>query len=76
MKNLSYFGIMLFCVTMACSCASDDKAITEPYTTVTLDGYKYKTDLVATFKGQVGEEVTLGLGVYDPFDIEDRKSVV
>ena len=69
MKNLSYFGIMLFCVTMACSCASDDKAITEPYTTVTLDGYKYKTDLVATFKGQVGEEVTLGLGVYDPFDI-------
>lgn len=60
---------MLFCVTMACSCASDDKAITEPYTTVTLDGYKYKTDLVATFKGQVGEEVTLGLGVYDPFDI-------
>lgn len=69
MKNLSYFGIMLFCATMACSCASDDKAITEPYTTVTLDGYKYKTDLVATFKGQVGEEVTLGLGVYDPFDI-------
>lgn len=69
MKNLSYFGIMLFCVTMACSCASDDKAITEPYTTVTLDGYKYKTDLVATFKGQVGQEVTLGLGVYDPFDI-------
>lgn len=60
---------MLFCVTMACSCASDDKAITEPYTTVTLDGYKYKTDLVATFKGQVGQEVTLGLGVYDPFDI-------
>lgn len=60
---------MLFCATMACSCASDDKAITEPYTTVTLDGYKYKTDLVATFKGQVGEEVTLGLGVYDPFDI-------
>ena len=69
MKNLSYFGIMLFCATMACSCASDDKAITEPYTTVTLDGYKYKTDLVATFKGQVGQEVTLGLGVYDPFDI-------
>ena len=60
---------MLFCATMACSCASDDKAITEPYTTVTLDGYKYKTDLVATFKGQVGQEVTLGLGVYDPFDI-------
>lgn len=69
MKKLSYFGIMLFCATMACSCASDDKAITEPYTTVVLDGYKYKTDLVATFKGQVGEEVTLGLGVYDPFDI-------
>lgn len=51
------------------SCAIDDKAITEPYTIIELDGYKYKTDLIATFVGQVDEEVTIGLGVYDKFDI-------
>ena len=60
---------MLLFATMTYSCASEDKAITEPYTTITLDGYKYKTDLIATFKGEVGAEVTLGLGVYDDFDI-------
>lgn len=69
MKSLSYFGAMLLFATMTYSCASEDKAITEPYTTITLDGYKYKTDLIATFQGEVGAEVTLGLGVYDDFDI-------
>ncbi len=60
---------MLLFAAMTYSCASNDKAITEPYTTIELDGHKYKTDLVATFQGQVGDEVTLGLGVYDNFDI-------
>lgn len=60
---------MLLFAALTYSCASEDKAITEPYTTVELDGYKHKTDLLATFQGQVGEEVSLGLGVYDPFDI-------
>ena len=69
MKKLFYFGSMLFFAALTYSCATDDKAILEPYTTIELDGYKYKTDLVATFQGQVGEEVTLGLGVYDKFDI-------
>ena len=69
MKKLSYFGVMLLFAALTYSCASDDKAITEPYTTIQLNGYKYKTDLLATFQGQVGEEVSIGLGVYDNFDI-------
>ena len=60
---------MLPIATLIYSCASEDKSITEPYTIVKVDGYKYKTDLIATFQGQVGEEVTIGLGVYDDFDI-------
>ena len=31
---------MLLIAAMTYSCASDDKAITEPYTTITLDGHK------------------------------------
>jgi len=69
MKKLSYFMSMLLIATMTYSCATDDKAISEPYTTIELDGYKHKTDLIATFVGEVGAEVTLGLGVYDNFDI-------
>ena len=69
MKKLFYFGAMLLFAAMTYSCASEDKAITEPYTTVYLDGYKYKTDLLATFQGEVGAEVSIGLGVYDNFDI-------
>ena len=69
MKHLSYFGSMLLFAALTYSCASEDKAITEPYTTVELDGYKHKTDLLVTFQGQVGEEVSLGLGVYDNYDI-------
>ena len=38
-------------------------------TIVVLDGKEYETELVATFTGEVGAEVTLTLGVYDPYDI-------
>ena len=38
-------------------------------TIVVLDGKEYETELVATFTGEIGAEVTLTLGVYDPFDI-------
>jgi len=69
MKKLSFYACMLLIATMTYSCATEDKAISEPYTIVELDGYKHKTDLVATFQGQVGEEVILGLGVYDNLDI-------
>ena len=69
MKKLSYFAGLLLLAALTHSCAVDDKAITEPYTTIQLNGYKYKTDLLAAFQGQVGEEVTIGLGVYANFDI-------
>ena len=38
-------------------------------TIVELDGKQYETDLIATFTGEIGAEVSLTLGVYDPFDI-------
>ena len=60
---------MLLMAAMTYSCASDDKAITEPYTTITLDGHKYQTNLLATLQGTVGSEVSILLGVYDDFDI-------
>ena len=69
MKKFSIYACMLLIATMTYSCATDDKAISEPYTTITLNGYKYKTDLLATLQGAVGSEVTIGLGVYDNFDI-------
>ena len=69
MKKLFYFACVLLLATLTYSCTTNDKAISEPYTIVELDGHKYNTDLVATFVGEVGAEVTLGLGVYDNFDI-------
>lgn len=60
---------MLLMAAMTYSCASDDKAITEPYTTISLDGHKYQTNLLATLQGTVGSEVSILLGVYDDFDI-------
>jgi hypothetical protein len=68
MKKLSYFGAMLLFAAMTYSCSRIDKPV-DPSVIIELDGQKYQTDLVATFQGQVGEEVTLGLGVYDDFDI-------
>jgi hypothetical protein len=68
MKKLSYFGAMLLFAAMTYSCSRIDKPV-DPSVIIELDGQKYQTDLVATFQGQVGEEVTLGLGVYDNFDI-------
>ena len=38
-------------------------------TIVVLDGKEYETELVATFTGEIGAEITLTLGVYDPYDI-------
>ena len=51
------------------SCSRIDNAVEDPSVVIELDGQTYKTDLVATFLGEVGAEVTLGLGVYDSFDI-------
>ena len=68
MKHLSYFGGLLLFAAVTYSCSRIDNPV-DPSVTIELDGQSYKADMVATFQGQVGEEVSLGLGVYDNFDI-------
>ena len=60
---------MLLFAAVTYSCSRIDNAVDDPSVVIELDGQTYKTDLVATFQGEVGAEVTLGLGVYDSFDI-------
>ncbi len=68
---------MALAVAMNYSCSEKDNPATPDTpetpevtkTIIELDGKKYETDLVATLKGVIGEEVSLTLGVYDAFDI-------
>ena len=76
MKKLFLFASMLLTASaMLTSCDDKDNPVgpAEPEqpqkTIVELDGVQYETDLVATFTGEVGSEVTLTLGVYDAYDI-------
>lgn len=68
MKKLSYFGALLLFAAVTYSCSRIDKPV-DPSVTIELDGQTYKADQLATLQGEVGQEVTLGLGVYDNFDI-------
>ena len=71
MKKILYFASMMLAVFMTYSCAYEDNPVLDG-TAITIqdgNGNKYETGLVATFKGEVGEEVSLTLGVYDQFDI-------
>ena len=71
MKKILYFASMMLAVFMTYSCAYEDNPVLDG-TAITIqdgNGNKYETGLVATFKGVVGEEVSLTLGVYDQFDI-------
>ena len=71
MKKFFYYASALLTVFMTYSCAMYDKPVDVPesFTIVDENGNKYETDLIATFTGEIGSEVTLGLGVYDRFDI-------
>ena len=72
MKKILYFASALLAVfmTYACSSIEDNAAPTDiPVTITDADGNKYETYQVATFKGEVGSEVSLKVGVYDDFDI-------
>ena len=75
MKKISYFASLMLAVFMTTSCSDvNDNPVVPPTpekttTTITLDGTNYEADVVATFKGEVGQEVSLTLGVYDEFDI-------
>ncbi len=75
MKKIFYFAsLMLALFTMTSCTEKKDNPVVPPTpekttTTITLDGVNYEADVVATFKGEVGQEVSLTLGVYDAFDI-------
>lgn len=57
-------------LALVSSCSLHDTPVgPESFVIVDGNGNKYETDLIATFTGEVGSEVTLGLGVYDIFDI-------
>lgn len=71
MKKILYFASMMLALGMTYSCAIDDNPVLDG-TAITIqdeNGNKYETGLVATFKSEVGQEVSLTLGVYDQFDI-------
>ena len=69
--------MLLATTAMMTSCDEKDNPISpddpEPEppqkTIVVLDGKEYETELIAIFAGEIGTEVSLTLGVYDPFDI-------
>lgn len=78
MKKFFYYASALLAVFMTYSCmeVADNPVnggeTTPEKTTVTIEdanGNKYETEVIATFKGEVGSEVSLKLGVYDAFDI-------
>ena len=80
MKKFFYYASALLAVFMTYSCMEvADNSVpggAEPNplekTTVTIEdanGNKYETDLIATLQGKLGSEVSLGLGVYAPYDI-------
>lgn len=72
MKKLSIFAALLLVFGFT-SCTDIDNAtgndVDDGKMTITLDDVMYKVDLVGTFAGEVGQEVSLKLGVYDAYDI-------
>lgn len=72
MKKLSIFAALLLVFGFT-SCTDIDNAtgndVDDGKMTITLDDVMYKVDLVGTFAGKVGQEVSLKLGVYDAYDI-------
>ena len=72
MKKIFYFASMMLAVftTYSCTSIEDNPANGNiPVTIEDANGNKYETSPIATFTGEVGSEVTLGLGVYDNYDI-------
>ena len=71
MKKLSIIAsVLLASAALMTSCNDkDNPVIEEPKTVIELDGQQYETDKVATLQGEVGQEITLTIGVYDRYDI-------
>ena len=72
MKKIFYFASMMLAVftTYSCTSIEDNPAPNNiPVTIEDANGNKFETFAIATFTGEVGSEVSLTLGVYDPYDI-------
>ena len=69
MKKYFVFAAMALATFMNYSCSEVDKPGSPTTDVYYLDGKDYVANVVATFQGEVGTEVSLGLGVYDPFDV-------
>ena len=70
MKKILYFAAALLTLGMY-SCTIEDNPVLDGKAVTIEDenGNTYDATLIASFKAEVGSEVTLTLGVYDPFDI-------
>ena len=72
MKKFFYFASMMLAVFTTYSCTSIEDNPANGYIPVIIEdanGNKFETGAIATFTGEVGSEVSLTLGVYDPYDI-------
>lgn len=70
MKKILYFAAALLTLGMY-SCTIEDNPVLDGKAVTIEDenGNKYDATLIASFKAEVGSEVSLKLGVYDAFDI-------
>ena len=68
MKKFSFFAALLLTLGFT-ACTETDNPVQDGKQIITLDGKNYKADLVGTFTGEIGAEVSLGLGVYENFGI-------
>lgn len=69
MKKYFVFAAMALATFMNYSCSDVDNPGSPTTDVYYLDGKEYLANVVGTFQGEVGAEVSLTLGVYDPFDI-------
>ena len=69
MKKYFVFAAMAFATFMNYSCTEVDNPGSPTTDVYYLDGKDYLANVVGTFQGEVGAEVSLTLGVYDPFDV-------
>lgn len=70
MKKLSIFAAMLLSLSFtACVDGIDNPVNDDGKQTISLDGVNYKADLLGTFTGEIGTEVSIGLGCYAPYNV-------
>lgn len=69
MKKYFVFAFTALAAFMNYSCSEVDNPGSPATPVYNYDGKEYVANVVATFQGEVGAEVSLKLGVYTPFDV-------